>query len=270
VLEGGWGLVLSLLVAVPFFVVFLNPAARKAALGEVAVVGAAIGVTGVLARQPHFLIVTLILLFFASLLAWMLRGLSATRRPGRWHFSPVVLPLGGAVVSFVLGHIALAAWLAVVGAVYGLAVFLSRWNASRTSPSRLPLVTAATGALPWIWYAADMIEAAKQGREPTDITMGLDHWPMMAALSIALVALAAWGAPVPAATAGIAAMAFGAIALAHPHQPASPGTAWGTAALFWGLVVLPWWLLRRQSGSASGEDSTAQATLRKPANGLDS
>ncbi|WP_066951997.1 hypothetical protein [Microtetraspora fusca] len=252
VLEGGWGLVLSLLVAVPFLVVFLNPAARAAAFGEVIVVGTVIGLTGVLAGQPAFLAVTAILGLCVGVLAAMLRGWTTAGRPRTWHLVLAVAPFAGAAAAMVLGEAALAAWLGVVGAVGVLGVVLSRWGAVPNPRSRLPLALAAAAALPWIWYAADMVRAAAEGREPMEITMGLDHWPVQAALGIALVALAAWGHPIPAVTSGIASMSFGALAMSYPDHPASPGTIWGVAALIWGLTVLPWGLLRRRARSASG------------------
>ncbi|MCC5580280.1 hypothetical protein IMZ11_32130 [Microtetraspora sp. AC03309] len=254
VLEGGWGLVLSLLVAVPFLVIFLNPAARAAALGEVVVVGAVIGLTGVLSGRPEFLTVTAALGLCAGLLAAMLRGWTTTGRPRAWHLVLAAVPFAGAATALVLGAAASAAWLGVVGAVVTLAVVLSRWGAVPDSRSRLPLVLATAAALPWTWYAADMIGAASEGREPIDITMGLDHWPMQAALGITLIALAAWGHPIPATTSGIASMGFGALAMAYPDHAASPGTIWGVAALVWGLTVLSWGLLRR--GAARHQDAT--------------
>ncbi|SEM62220.1 hypothetical protein [Nonomuraea pusilla] len=248
-LEGGWGLVLSLLVAVPFLVVFLDPAAWAVALGQVAVVGAVIGVAGVLAGRPGFLVVTAALGLGAGLLAAMLRGRTGpgaprTRRARAgasrtWHLALASVPFAGAGAALVLGAAPTAAWLGVVGAVAALAVVLSRLPADPSPRRWRPLVLGSVGALPWTWYAADMIEAAVEGREPVDVTMGLDHWPMQAALGLALVALAAWGHPVPAATGGIAAVAFGVLAVAHPGHPASPGPVWGGAALVWGLAVLP-------------------------------
>ncbi|WP_067177281.1 hypothetical protein [Microtetraspora niveoalba] len=256
-LEGGWGLVLSLLVAVPFLVVFLNPAARAAALGEVVVVGTVIGLVGVLAGQPAFLAVTAILGLCAGVLAAMLRGWTTAGGPRTWHLVLAVAPFAGAAAATVLGEAALAAWLGVVGAVWALAVVLSRWGAVPAPRSRLPLALAAAAALPWILYAADMIRAAEEGREPMEITMGLDHWPIQAALGIALVALTAWGHPIPAVTSGIASMSFGAIAMGYPDHAASPGTSWGVAALIWGLTVLPWGLLRCGAPSlACGRDAT--------------
>ena len=59
--------------------------------------------------------------------------------------------------------------------------------ATRVDIPTLLLTVAA--AVPLIWFAAEMVASARAGRYPNDdITVGLNHWPMQAALPLAMLA----------------------------------------------------------------------------------
>ena len=59
--------------------------------------------------------------------------------------------------------------------------------ATRVDIPTLLLTVAA--AVPLIWFAAEMVASARAGRYPNDdITVGLNHWPMQAALPLTMLA----------------------------------------------------------------------------------
>ncbi len=99
---------------------------------------------------------------------------------------------------------------------------------------------AAVAAAP---YAARMITAGRAGQYPVDITWGLDHWPMQAALAICFPAVAAVAArrlpgwEVPAWTTVVSAIWLGAMSLAYPQHAGSLGQAGGLACAAWGVLL---------------------------------
>lgn len=117
-------------------------------------------------------------------------------------------------------------------------------HALRTRPGVLrswALVTmAGIAAVP---YAATMISAGRAGQYPVDVTWGLDHWPMQAALAICfpagatVAALRLPGWHVAAWTTVASAIWLGAMSFAYPQQAGSLGHAWGAACVAWGVIL---------------------------------
>lgn len=53
------------------------------------------------------------------------------------------------------------------------------------------LLLSVAAAAPFVWFAAEMVSSARVGRYPNDdITAGFNHWPMQAALPLAVLAAA--------------------------------------------------------------------------------
>jgi hypothetical protein len=110
---------------------------------------------------------------------------------------------------------------------------------------RTPLLAlAGAAAVPAVVLAVDWVEAARRGRPPVDITNGLDHWPMQAALVLAIVAVAvvAAGRPIdgrlPAWCAGGSAAWLGGMSVAYPDHAGSLGGVLGVAAVLWGAAFV--------------------------------
>jgi hypothetical protein len=114
--------------------------------------------------------------------------------------APVVqvalVALAGALVAFLVPE-----WLQLLPAAAllltsAVLVWLSggRWQRAAltsvrsASVHRGTLILAGAAAIPLAVYAADLVAGRREGRPPTDdITLGLDHWPMQAALAVAIV-----------------------------------------------------------------------------------
>lgn len=192
-LETGWGLLFTVLVATPLLVVVVRPDSLVA-LRQLIVAAAAVAAAAVFTPQWWQLAPAAVLLVTAVLLA----DLSGQRlRPGRRSASRVGLLLG----SLVLG--------AAVGAVV---------------------------------YAASMIRSSRAGL-PDDVTWGLDHLPVQAALGLALAGSAALaacsegpGRRVVGWTAGVSAVWLGGVSVVYPDHLGSLGQPGGLAAIVWGLV----------------------------------
>jgi len=138
------------------------------------------------------------------------------------------LALETAVVAVLLGQ-------PLRGAVAGL-------RASRQSVSMSVTVLALAGVLPWGAYALNMWDLNRQG-QPSDVTVGVDHYSMQGALALAFVALTLLAAvrpdfwPFVPACAGIAAAYLGLVSLAWQGTPGGLSTAWSLAAIVWGLAI---------------------------------
>jgi hypothetical protein len=153
----------------------------------------------------------------------------------------VALGLAGAVTPAPPLLVVAVVLLAIAGALRRLGG--AARASGRRAPSRAGWALALVGALGALPYAADMVAAGREGRPPVDVTNGLDHWPVQAALALALPAVAALAAArrpgwaVPACTAALSAGWFGALSVAFPDHPASLGAAGGGAAVAWGALL---------------------------------
>ena len=103
------------------------------------------------------------------------------------------------------------------------------------------LVLAAAG--PWFAYALAATDKARSGFHASK-TAGLNHWPVQAALAIALVLVAALAATstagrlVAAWCVGVCSAWLGAASWIYPELDASLGRSWGVAALAWGIAFV--------------------------------
>lgn len=113
--------------------------------------------------------------------------------------------------------------------------------ATRVDIPALLLTVAA--AVPLIWFAAEMVASARAGRYPNDdITVGLNHWPMQAALPLAMLADAGltavrqsgWQVSAWTVVAGTAWM--GVFSVAYPHHAGSFGLLGGAGAILWSAL----------------------------------
>lgn len=124
-------------------------------------------------------------------------------------------------------------------------------------PLAFMAVVAAPGCL---LYAVDMVQALHERRPPVSITMGLDHWPMQAALAVAVVLIAGavavgtshgWaGTLVSAWTVAATATWLGALSVVYPDHAGSLGTVGGALAVAWGLSFGVLAVLRQHRGHA--------------------
>ncbi len=106
------------------------------------------------------------------------------------------------------------------------------------------LVLALAGVALWIPYTADAVAAF--GVLPSDVTLGLDHWPVQAGAGIAIVFAGLVSGLFPqlrsqaVAASALSAAAIGIVAIGHAPSPGATQTAfWGILAVLW-AVGLGW------------------------------
>jgi hypothetical protein len=130
-----------------------------------------------------------------------------------------------------------------------------------------PGVVVCAGTAPGMAYVAACASAARNDPTP-DLTWDVNHWPVQAALPLAVLAAAALAATyppgwrVPAWCASVSAIWFGVLAWTHPDLDASVGQPWAATTIGWGLVFLVAVHLgarrdRSQRGSRGAADSDA-------------
>jgi hypothetical protein len=106
-----------------------------------------------------------------------------------------------------------------------------------------PGVLVLAAAVPWLAYAVAAADSARAGFR-VDKTWGLDHWPMQAALAIALGLVAALAATLSAGSlvaawcVGVCSAWFGVASWIYPDLDAGLGRIWGVAALAWGVAFV--------------------------------
>jgi hypothetical protein len=104
------------------------------------------------------------------------------------------------------------------------------------------LVIAA--AVPWFFYAATAASAYRDERPPIDVTWEFNHWPIQAALSIAVVLIAALAASyppgwiVPTWCTGVCAAWLAVVSWFEPDLAASLGRAWALTAFAWAIAFV--------------------------------
>lgn len=98
-------------------------------------------------------------------------------------------------------------------------------------------------AAPLIWFAIDIGTNVRAGLRPNDdITAGFSHWPMQAALSLAILATAALAAlrqrgwQVSAWTVAVGTAWMGMFSIAYPHHAGSFGLLGGSAGVLWSVL----------------------------------
>ena len=128
------------------------------------------------------------------------------------------------------------------------------------------LLLGASAAVPAGLYATNMISNARGHVPPADaVSLGIPHWPALAALASTVVLLAvlaglgASGAPLLGGLAGVAAGLWGFSCLLYPDAAGSEGRGWGWASAAWAGVTLAVVALDRQRSRVE-----ARAALHVP------
>lgn len=149
----------------------------------------------------------------------------------------------------VLGAATLALAALFVGLGGDAAAILRRQSA--LAPAFLLLGLAA--AVPAALYATSMSSNARGHLPPTDaVSLGIPHWPALAALGSTVVLLAVVaglglsGRLLLAALAGVAAALWGISCLLYPDAAGSEGRGWAAAAIVWAALMLAGAALERQ------------------------
>jgi hypothetical protein len=110
-------------------------------------------------------------------------------------------------------------------------------------PDILSLVLTVAAAVPLVWFAIEIGVDVRAGLRPNDdITAGLSHWPMQAALALAILATAALAAlrqrgwQVSAWTVAVGTGWMGILSVAYPHHAGSFGLLGGSAGILWAVL----------------------------------
>jgi hypothetical protein len=133
-----------------------------------------------------------------------------------------------------------------------------------------PLATmAVVSAGPWLLYAVDMYGANREGRTPSDITIGINHWAVQGGLAFGLVALAGIIAVWPRGrryigpNVAVVAVYLGACSLRFPDASGAYGREWSVLSVIWGVVVAVLvFLPMPQKASAAGYPETPTERAR--------
>lgn len=132
----------------------------------------------------------------------------------------------------------------------------------RVAPgSCLPLAVALLGFGPWVGYAVGNLAHAYDDDVVRDVTMGVDHYPVQAALALAVAVLAVVAAARPVAdawhgwTAGLVSVYLGVQSLVWPDEPGGLDRTAAALALCWGVAI--WVIVLPRS-----EEAPSQATDR--------
>ena len=200
-LETGWGLLYSIMVAAPLVALALKPH-RTSLIAQIVVVALCITITGIPAFSSGQLFPAACLLFNAIF----------------------------------------------VNALCGSPLRLSRdgRNVRRRPAPLWPVLIVACIAVPLsIVVAADLVMGFWELRPPIDDdTWSIDHWPMQAALALAVPAVAILasfrltGWRVSLWTAALSAAWWGAVSIAYPQHAGSLGTVGGWAGIVWAIALL--------------------------------
>lgn len=150
----------------------------------------------------------------------------------------------GAAASGSAKHLVVAAGLAATAAVVAWSGGGSRsawpWD---WRPAALPISLVVLAVPPGLAYWWDSARATNTNLA-TDVTAGLDHWPIQAALPIALIlgATVAAGHPqgwrLPSWCVGSATAWLAVLSFLEPGLPGSLGQAWAAITLLWAVCFL--------------------------------
>jgi hypothetical protein len=141
-------------------------------------------------------------------------------------------------------HLVLAAGLLAAVAVLAALSRDRPWHVAATWRwSALPgtlVILAAAPCCAYAWTSA----RATGGPQVTDDTLGLDHWPVQAALPLALLLISALAAGhpsgwrLPAWSAGTAAAWFAVVCWLEPHLVGSMSRPWAAVTLLWSAAFV--------------------------------
>jgi predicted membrane protein len=249
--EGTWGTLVTTLIVVPLLAAAVRPGLATDIAKQQAVLACCFVVAAPFCLDGQILVLS-IGLGLSTLLWWSLARAADPAR--RWHgrlWWPLLL-IGVAYLVLPLLLFQLAAYtpktvgiLIVVGALVAWLVCSSPMANGRDDPPRkvswalLIVVTVSAG--PWLAYAQQMASAARGG----DYTgSGIDRLTAQAAFPICLLALPVVAAigwlPIRLAVwpVAVAAAFFGFLGVQYPHHLATPGSAWGAAAMTWAVCLV--------------------------------
>ena len=109
-------------------------------------------------------------------------------------------------------------------------------------PRPVLLALAVVGLPCALWYAAAWVNAVDDDPWRDDITRGISHYPMQAALALALVGLVAVaafsGSRLVTVLVAVCALWLGGASIAWPHLDGSLGRPGGALLVVWGLAVV--------------------------------
>lgn len=129
--------------------------------------------------------------------------------------------------------------------------------------SCLPLAVALLGFGPWVGYAVGNLAHAYDDDVVRDVTMGVDHYPVQAALALAVAVLAVVAAARPVAdawhgwTAGLVSVYLGVQSLVYPDEPGGLNRTAAALALCWGVAIWVIVLPRSEEAPRRATDRTA-------------
>jgi hypothetical protein len=135
----------------------------------------------------------------------------------------------------------------------------------RLSPDLLPVLVGVVGVALWLPYALTALARSRLG--PTsEVTNGIEHWPVQGATGLALAiggaVMAVWrpARPLFHITISLAAVFVGMGNLAYPDRAgATQGLQWAVAVTVWGLLVA---LIPARPASHEGGSATARTITR--------
>lgn len=117
-------------------------------------------------------------------------------------------------------------------------------GAFRWAPHWPGVAVAIVAAPAWLWYAGWSFGNSRGPGAESDVTRGIDHWPVHGATAVAIcaasVVASVWprGRRLLATTTCLAGTVLGAASLAYPTSAgAMPSRAWSFAAILWSLTV---------------------------------
>ena len=160
--------------------------------------------------------------------------------------------VAGVGICVAISAVAAFAWRQLLSAAGLVLTAANLYALSHTPPPStphpksppLPLFIVAS-RVPPILAAIDLVVGFWQLRPPTDDdTWSIDHWPMQAALALAIPTVAvlasfrASGWRTSLWTAAISAASWGAVSLSYPQHAGSLGDLGGWSAIVWSIALL--------------------------------
>lgn len=142
--------------------------------------------------------------------------------------------------------VVLVVWLAGGTACVALPSVAERWRPLEPDGGWVAALGAAAVSSPWLAYAWWMSANNRQGRSDTDVSSGVDHYSVQAALGIAMVLLAVlatvWrrGRRQLGIHAGSCAIYLGILAYHWDGYPGAMSPFWAVLAVAWGLTLIAW------------------------------
>jgi hypothetical protein len=152
--------------------------------------------------------------------------------------------IAAAALSSSPGHLYVAAGLLATVAVLAVLARDRPWSVVSTwrwsaLPGTLVILAIAPGCA-YAWTSA----RTTGGAQVTDDTWGLDHWPVQAALPLALLLISALAAGHPSGwrlptwSASTAAAWFAVVCWSEPHLVASVSRPWAAITLLWSAAFI--------------------------------